>query len=108
MIVIVSKYLIPKGFYGFAVYPFVLIKYRISKKDLVLLNHEKIHLRQQLELLILPFFIWYLLEFFVRYFQLRNWKLAYKNISFERESYQNETNTAYLEKRVFFNFINYL
>jgi hypothetical protein len=31
--------------------------------DKVFVNHEKIHLRQQLELLVLPFYVWYIIEF---------------------------------------------
>lgn len=108
MILIVSKYLIPKGFSGFVVFPFVFIKYEKNKNDLVLMNHEKIHLCQQLELLILPFFIWYGIEFLVRLVQFRNWKLAYRNISFEREAYQNEKNLNYLRKRFFYKFLSYL
>jgi hypothetical protein len=107
MILIVSKYLIPKGFNGFAVYPFVFIKFKEIKSDLALINHEKIHLRQQLELLIILFFIWYGLEFLIRLFQYRNWKIAYKNISFEREAYANEKDLNYMKQRSFLKFLNY-
>jgi hypothetical protein len=51
---------------GLAVFPFVVLKSPQNKSDSVLINHEKIHLRQQLELLILPFFLWYGLEFLIR------------------------------------------
>ena len=79
-----------------------------SKNNLVLLNHEKIHIRQQLELLIVPFFIWYGIEFLIRYFQFMNWNLAYRNISFEREAYANEKDLNYLKKRSFWEFYNFL
>ncbi len=72
------------------------------------MNHEKIHLRQQLELLILPFLVWYVLEFFIRLIQYKNWDLSYRNISFEREAYQNEKKLDYLQKRPFFRFTHYL
>ena len=108
MIIIVSKYLIPKGFRGLTVFPFVVLKYRESKNDLTLMNHEKIHLRQQLELLILPFFIWYGLEFLIRLLIHRNRHLAYQLISFEREAYGNEKNLDYLEQRSFLRFLNYI
>lgn len=108
MILIVSKYLIPKGFNGFVIFPFVFIKYEKNKNDLILINHEKIHLRQQLELLIIPFFIWYGIEFLVGLIQYRNWKIAYKNISFEREAYQNEKNLNYLRQRPFYKFLSFL
>ncbi|HEX8016463.1 MAG TPA: hypothetical protein VF465_14635 [Flavobacterium sp.] len=108
MFLIVAKYLIPKGYRGMAVYPFILIKYYKDQVNVIFLNHEKIHLRQQLEMLILPFFIWYILEFFIRFIQYKNRDLAYRNISFEREAYENETNLTYLKKRSFFQFLKYI
>ena len=108
MFLIVTKYLIPKGFRGFTAFPFVFVKYRLDKENVIFVNHEKIHLRQQLELLVLPFFIWYFLEFFVRFVYYKNADLAYRNISFERESYTNEKNLDYLKNRTFFSFFKYL
>lgn len=108
MFLIVSKYLIPKGYRGMAVFPFVLMKYDFDKTNGVFVNHEKIHLRQQLELLIIPFFIWYVFEFLFRLIQYKNKDLAYRNISFEREAYNNETNLNYLKNRSFFRFLNYI
>lgn len=108
MFVIVTKYLIPKGYRGLTVFPFVFIKYRFDTENKVLLNHEKIHVRQQLELLVLPFFLWYFVEYAVRLLQYKNANLAYRNISFEREAYANEKYLHYLEKRRFFSFLKYL
>jgi hypothetical protein len=108
MFVIVAKYLIPKGYRGLTVFPFVLIKYRFDKENIVLVNHEKIHIRQQLELLVLPFFLWYFVEYAVRLLQYKNANLAYRNISFEREAYANELDLDYLETRSFFRFLKYL
>ncbi|RRA95358.1 hypothetical protein [Paenimyroides viscosum] len=108
MRLIISKFWVPKGFSGITVYPFVFVRdlFWAEKKSFV--NHEKIHLRQQLELLIVLFFIWYGLEFFVRLIQFRNRQKAYRNISFEREAYANESNPDYLTNRKFFSFFNYL
>ena len=108
MFLIVAKYLIPKGYRGFTAFPFVFVKYPKDKINVVLLNHEKIHLRQQIELLILPFFIWYLTEYLVRLVQYKNANLAYKNISFEREAYANESKVEYLRDRPLLQFRNYL
>lgn len=108
MFYIVAKYLFPKSYRGFALFPFVFIKYKSDKKNVVFINHEKIHLRQQLELLILPFLIWYVLEFIFRLIQYRNWDLAYRNISFEREAYCNEKKLNYLTNRSYFRFVHYL
>jgi hypothetical protein len=107
MFIIVSKYLIPKGYRGITMFPFIILKSKFLKKDLQIVNHEKIHIRQQLELLIIPFFILYFFEFIFRYFKHNNWNEAYRNISFEKEAYQNENDFNYLKKRKLFQFVNY-
>lgn len=107
MFIITTKYLIPKGYRGLTVFPFVLIKHSSDKEDSFFLNHEQIHLRQQLELLIIPFFVWYFLEFLIRIFQYKNIDLAYRNISFEREAYSNEKNFNYLKQRPFLGFLKF-
>jgi hypothetical protein len=108
MFVIVVKYLIPKGYRGMTIFPFVIIKHSFDSENKVLVNHEKIHIRQQMELLVLPFFLWYFLEYAVRLLQYKNTDLAYRNISFEREAYANELDLDYLETRTFFSFLKYL
>lgn len=108
MYVIVAKYLIPKGYRGLTVFPFVIIRYRFDSENKVLVNHERIHIRQQLELLVLPFFLWYFVEYAVRLLQYRNANLAYRNISFEREAYSNELNLDYIKARRIFSFLKYL
>ena len=107
MFLIVSKYLIPKGFSGLTVFPFVFLREKQHAEDLVTLNHERIHIRQQLEMLVLPFFVWYGVEFFFRLVQYRNRRQAYYNISFEREAYANEKDLDYLKKRPFWKFLRY-
>jgi hypothetical protein len=108
MIVIVFKYLTPKWVRGVTIFPFILLSQEVDKENRILLNHEKIHIRQQIELLVLPFYLWYGIEFVIRFIQNRNAKEAYLNISFEREAYQNENNLFYLKQRSFLNFIKYL
>lgn len=105
---IISKLLVPKGFSGITVFPFVFTRDASKTKDRVFGNHEKIHLRQQLEMLVILFFIWYAVEFLVRLWQYRNRHKAYRNVSFEREAYANEETMDYLEKRPFFSFLKYL
>lgn len=107
MFIIVLKYLLPKGYRGITLFPFIFLLRKEDKQNLVLVNHEKIHIRQQLELLVIPFFIWYGLEFLVRLFQYKNRREAYRNISFEREAYNNEKDLDYLKKRSYWNFLKY-
>ncbi|MFN4197580.1 MAG: hypothetical protein ACK4FS_00985 [Flavobacterium sp.] len=106
--VVVFKYLIPRGFQGWVLFPFVLLRERKLFKNPVFMNHERIHLRQQLELLVLPFFIWYGIEYIFRLIQYRNINQAYRNISFEREAYTNQNALEYISQRRLFGFMKYL
>ena len=108
MIFVVSKYLTPKGFRGITFFPFVILSNKSDKTNSVFIMHESIHLRQQIELLIVPFFIWYVFEFLIRLIQLKNRKAAYYSICFEREAYKNEKDLNYLKKRSFYSFLKYL
>lgn len=107
MILIVFKYLTPRGFRGLTFFPFVFMVNKEDKFNKVFINHEKIHIRQQLELLIFPFFVWYTVEYLVRLIQFKDRKKAYYNISFEREAYANENNINYLKTRPLWSFIKY-
>lgn len=97
----------PRGYIGITIFPFMFLKYSVLKGNAILINHEKIHLRQQIELLVIPFFIIYTFEFLFRLIQYKNWNLAYRNISFEREAYKNEKDLDYLKSRSFWMFLNY-
>ena len=103
-----SKYLVPKGYEGIAIFPFIFVRDLRFKKDMVLINHERIHLKQQVELLIVPFFIWYGVEYLIGLLYYKNRHLAYKNISFEREAFFNESNAKYLNERDIWKFLKYL
>lgn len=74
--------------------------------DTTIINHESIHWKQQLEMLILPFYFWYLLEWFVRL--ITNTKDAYYAISFEHEANANEDNLKYLETRKHYSWLKYM
>jgi hypothetical protein len=107
MILIVFKYLTPRGFRGLTFFPFVFLMNKEDVLDKVFVNHEKIHLRQQLELLVLPFYVWYVIEFLIRWIITKDKNVAYRNISFEKEAYTNEKDLNYLKSRSFWNFLNY-
>ena len=91
-----------------ALFPFILVRDKELRLDKRLINHEKIHLRQQLELLVFPFYLWYLVEYFIRLIQYKNAHQAYINISFEREAYENDEDLAYLKNRKWFGFLRYV
>ncbi len=108
MILIVFKYLTPRGFRGITFFPFVILTNKQDAMDKVCINHEKIHLRQQLELLVLPFYVWYGTEFIIRLLILKDKSKAYRTISFEREAYVNEKDLNYLKSRSFWKFLKYV
>jgi len=93
---------------GLSLWPFIILKNTSLKDDSVLINHERIHLKQQLELFIIPFYIFYLTEWLIRCLLYMDTYKAYQNISFEREAYQNEDNLDYVNNRTVFSFIKYL
>ncbi len=108
MIIVCQKLLKNTKINGITLYPFIFIKNPEDKRNRVLLNHEKIHLRQQLELLIIFFYFAYITEYYYHLFTLKNAHKAYLAISFEREAYANEHDLDYLKKRRFWGFWKYL
>tara|TARA_B100000953_G_scaffold269156_1_gene238769 strand:- start:1187 stop:1513 length:327 start_codon:yes stop_codon:yes gene_type:complete len=108
MILIVNRRLLSGRFKGISLWPFVILENIHLKKDKYFINHERIHLRQQIELLVIFFYVWYALEFFIRYASLKDGMQAYRNISFEKEAYRRETDLNYLKKRSFWAFTNYM
>lgn len=107
MFVVVNKYVLAKRFDGIVLWPFIFIKRGELRRNPVFMNHERIHLRQQLELLVLPFFVIYFLEYVLGLLKYRSAYMAYRNISFEREAYDKEKELQYLRKRRFWGFIEY-
>lgn len=106
--IFISKYLVPKGFAGITLFPFIFLRKKTLKENKNLINHEKIHLKQQLELLLIFFYIFYGLEFVIKFLKYKNRYSTYKNLSFEREAYINEDNLHYIKTRKLWSFINYL
>lgn len=64
------------------------------------LNHESIHIAQMKELLYIPFYLLYGLEWLVKLIK-NGFKghSAYRDISFEKEAYNNEHDLNYLKTR---------
>lgn len=105
MIVVKNNIIPVKPYDAMTLWPFIFVK-EYTKVTEDLLNHERIHGRQQLELLIIPFLLWYVLEWIARLiFGNGN---AYRNISFEREAYENENDMGYIEHRPRWSFLRYL
>ena len=105
--IVLMKFL-PKPFSALTVFPFIFLKDASHKHNNALINHEKIHLRQQIEMLWLPFFIWYAVEFIIKLIRYRQWMKAYHAVGFEREAYRYEHDTEYLKRRKPFAFLGYI
>jgi hypothetical protein len=103
----IIRYFTPKPISGITIYPFIILKNNTLKNDKTFINHEMIHIYQQAELLLILFIVLYYLEFLILLLKYKNWEQAYRNISFEREAYENETNYEYLKTRKWFSFIKY-
>ena len=96
---IIYNNLIPfKGWKSITLWPFIFVRKDVKFDDIDL-NHEKIHLAQQIELLVIPFYIIYLIEWIVRLFMKGN---AYRSISFEKEAYTHQYELDYLNNRNLF------
>lgn len=92
---------------GMALFPFILVKLEKSRFDEVMIRHEIIHLRQQLELLIIPFYFFYLLNYLHNRLIYKDHHEAYMNIVFEREAYANDGLPDYLKRRKLFSWRKY-
>ncbi|SEA93075.1 hypothetical protein [Pedobacter hartonius] len=91
-----------------ALFPFMIFKDPQQKNNPLLINHEKIHFQQQLELLIIPFYVLYLLNYLINLIRFKNRSKAYFNICFEKEAYANDRNINYLQNRGLYSWIKFL
>lgn len=71
-------------------------------------RHETIHFQQQLEMGFVGQWILYGLFWLIGLARYRDGAKAYRENPFEREAYDNERKFTYLEKRPFYNWVNYI
>ncbi len=105
MKIIINNIIPFKGFKCINLFGILFCRKQLYKIDI---NHEAIHTKQMQEMLYIFFYLWYIIEYLIRLITYRNTKLAYRNISFEREAYQNQYNLDYLSNRKHYNWFNYL
>ena len=104
--IVVLNHIIPfQGFKALTLWPFVFVRRELSDVDV---NHEHIHGRQQIEMLIVPFLLWYCLEWMVRLVQYGDAHKAYRNISFECEANAYESDMDYLKSRRFWAWLKFI
>lgn len=93
---IIYSTLIPlKGFAAINLFGILFVR-KGGKVSEEMINHEAIHTAQMKEMLYIFFYLWYIIEWLIRLFMKGN---AYRNISFEKEAYKNESNMDYLKTR---------
>lgn len=104
MKIIRQNILPPKGFLAINLFGLLFCK-KDAKINDVIVNHESIHTSQMKEMLYIPFYLWYVTEWLIKLLFKGN---AYRNISFEREAYDNQYNLNYLKERKRYNWIKRL
>ncbi len=117
-----SKIIPFSGFYACTVFNCIFRhpKYKNRKLSKTTYNHEMIHVEQQLDFVggneklyilggivfYMAYFIEWLIKLIISGFTFGKVK-AYRSISFEQESYQNEKDLHYRDNRKRFNWIKY-
>ena len=106
-----------KGFTAINIFGVVFVRKEIRPQHNIslrnwdkMLNHELIHTAQMKELLYLPFYLLYGMEWLIRLVMYRNTREAYRNISFEREAYNMQYNFHYIidKERKPYAFLKYI
>lgn len=96
---------------GISLFPFIILReyHKGTLKGKMIVNHETIHFQQALELLVVPFYILYILEWVIKVLIYKfDIHKAYTNISFEREAYENQGDLLYIKNRKRYNWIKLL
>lgn len=100
------RFILPNNVLGITLAPFGIYLDDSYLLDITTINHESIHWKQQMEMGIVLFYLWYGIEWIIKLFIFG--KAAYYNISFERESYKHEHDLEYLNNRKHFSWFKYL
>lgn len=103
--IFISRYIFSDGL---TLFPFIILRKRVFKNDITLINHERIHLHQQMELFVIPFYIIYIANYLVNLLWYHNHSIAYRKIIFEKEAFDHEKNHTYLLTRKRWQFIRYI
>jgi len=82
---------------GITLFPFIIIKEEYNND--ITINHEKIHIEQQKELLVVFFYILYVYYWLKGKVKGLPNQEAYMAIPFEKEAYDNQYDIDYLKSR---------
>ena len=98
MKVIYNKFIPFKGFKAITILNFIFVRKEYTINELTI-SHENIHFEQEKELLFIGFYLWYIIEYLINYIKYNNSYKAYRNISFEKEAYNNQSDFSYYKHR---------
>ena len=98
---IYTKHFPTKEYKALTIFPFVFVRKDMVEKFVdATERHETTHALQQLELLWVLFFVWYGLEYLIKYVICKfDSDRAYFSISFEQEAYENQNQFFYNDVR---------
>jgi hypothetical protein len=84
---------------GITIFPFIFLKDN-QRDNKIIQNHERIHIWQQAECLLILFPIIYFGNYgWLRLIKKMDHMTAYKNICFEKEAYSNQKDLTYIKNR---------
>lgn len=95
-----------KNIIGITLAPFGIYLKKDYLSSEAVINHESIHWKQQMEMLVIFFYLWYIIEWFCKY--IIHGSQSYYYISFEREAYKYDDDSEYLKNRKHFGWIKFL
>ena len=114
MKIVRSKWIPFKGFWAINLFGVIFVRKDLPERYLsdplwldTIVRHERIHTRQMVELLVIPFYLLYIVEWLARLAICRDADSAYRSISFEQEAYAHQDNPEYLQQRRPYAFLNY-
>lgn len=114
MKIIRNKFIPFKGFKAINLFGVLFVRGNayISEKTI---RHESIHTKQMREMLYVPFYLWYGIEWVIRYFAWSFEKKPcdpndkpYDRMGFEKEAYSNDHDIEYLKNRKPYAWFKYL
>lgn len=107
MKVIQNKWIPFKGYKYINLFGLLFTRHKEEISDIEY-NHEKIHLKQMQELLWVPYYLWYAIEYLlIRLFHKKQ-NDAYHDVSFEEEAYKHEEDLEYTEHRKHYAWFKYV
>jgi len=104
---ITTRHKLFRNYEGFSFFIFIFY-WQGTRDKSTILNHERIHFWQQVELLFIVHWVLYAIFYLAGRIGGKNHDEAYRNIPFEREAYAFERQTGYLSERKPFAWIKML